>query len=299
VVLGFDDEAGYRTPDNQSFGCVCGRVANRIARGRFTLDGREYQLATNNGPNHLHGGPERSLQKVEWQGQLFDDHDRGAGVRFLYTSPDGEEGYPGNLNVAVIYTLTSNRAVRIDYEATVDKPCPVNLTNHSYFNLAGHGTPSVLDHELRIAAERFTPKDETSIPTGEFAPVAGTPLDFRRRRRVGDRIGDLTGHEAVGYDHNFVLDGKAGEVRLVAEVWDPASGRIMRVRTDQPGMQLYTSNHVWGQTCKQGKVYRKHSALCLETQHFPDAPNKLHFPSIILRPGETYRQTCIYEFDAT
>lgn len=293
VVLGFDDEAGYRSPDNQHFGCTTGRVANRIALGKFTLDGREYQLAINNGPNHLHGGVERSLAKVEWQGEPFSDA-TGVGVRFRYTSPDGEEGYPGTLAITTTYTLTPQRAVRIDYVATTDKATHVNLTNHSYFNLSGHGTPSALDHELWVGADRYTPKDATGIPTGEIVPVEGTPLDFRTQRRIGD----FTGHEADGYDHNFVLNGPAGEMRLAAILVDPASGRRMRVHTDQPGMQLYTSNFVWGQTCKGGQVYRKHSAVCLETQHFPDTPNKPQFPSTVLRPGETYGYTCTYEFDA-
>lgn len=297
VVLGFDDEAGFRSTDNQHFGCITGRFANRIYQGKFMLDGREVQLPVNKPPNHQHGGFERTLAKVAWEGEPFEDRS-GVGVRFRYTSPDGEEGYPGALQTLVTYTLTPERALRIDYEATTDKPTPINLTNHAYFNLSGHGAATVLDHEIRIAAERYTPKDEYSIPTGELAPVDGTPLDFRKRQRLGLRIGELTGHEAVGYDHNYVLDGPAGTTRLVAELWDPASGRIMRVHTDQPGMQFYTSNHVWGQTCKGGKIYGKHSAVCLETQHFPDAPNKPHFPSTILRPGDTYRQVCIYEFDA-
>jgi aldose 1-epimerase len=297
VVLGFDDEAGYKSPDNQHFGCTTGRVANRIALGRFTLDGREFRLAINNGPNHLHGGVERSLAKVEWQGEAFSDS-TGTGVRFRYVSPDGEEGYPATLDITTTYTLTQCGAMKIEYLATTDKPTHVNLTNHSYFNLSGHGTPSVLDHELWVGAERYTPKDATGIPTGEIAPVEGTPLDFRSQRRIGDRIGDFTGHEADGYDHNFVLNGPPGAMRLAAILFDPASGRRMRVHTDQPGMQLYTSNFVWGQTCKGGQVYRKHSAVCLETQHFPDTPNKPQFPSTILRPGDAYRYACVYEFEA-
>jgi aldose 1-epimerase len=297
VVLGFDNEAGYLSPDNQSFGCTTGRVANRIAGGRFTLDGREYQLAINNGPNHLHGGLERALQRVEWQGEEFADS-TGVGVRFHYVSPDGEEGYPGTLDVKTTYTLTPQGAVKIEYRATTDQPAHLNLTNHSYFNLSGHGTPSVLDHVLWIGAERYTPKDETNIPTGEIVPVAGTPLDFRMAHPIGQRMGELTDYESVGYDHNFVLDGPLGMMRLAATLFDPASGRRMRVHTDQPGVQLYTSNYVWGQTCKGGQVYRKHSAVCLETQHFPDTPNKPQFPSTVLRPGEVYRYTCAYEFDA-
>ncbi|HYO24689.1 MAG TPA: aldose epimerase family protein [Lacipirellulaceae bacterium] len=297
VVLGFDDEAGYRTIDNQSFGCTTGRVCNRIAAGRFTLDGVEYQLAVNNGVNHLHGGPERSLQRVEWQGESFAD-EQGMGVRFHYTSPDGEEGYPGVLDVTTTYTLTPGGALRIDYLATTDRATHVNLTNHSYFNLSGHGTASVLDHQLWIGAERYTPKDETSIPTGELAPVAGTPFDFRTRRAIGAEINKLTGHESVGYDHNYVLDGPPGAMRLAATLFDPASGRTMRVHTDQPGLQFYTANYVRGQTGKGGQTYRKHGSVCLETQRFPNAPNTPHFPSTVLRPGETYRHTCVYEFQS-
>jgi aldose 1-epimerase len=295
VVLGFDGEAGYASSDNQHFGCTTGRVANRIAHGKFTLDGKEYQLAINNGENHLHGGTTHDLSRVDWHGEPFDEP-AGAGVRFHYLSPDGEEGYPGNLDVTVTYTLTPGNAVKIEYLATTDQATPVNLTNHSYFNLSGHGTPSVLDHEVWIGADRYTPTDAGLIPTGDLAPVEGTPLDFRTRRRIGDRIDDLRGHEAAGYDHNFVLNGPPGTMKLAATVYDPASGRTMHVHTDQPGMQMYTANFVWGQTCKQGKVYRKHSAACFETQHFPDSPNKPQFPSCILRPGETYRYTCAYEF---
>jgi aldose 1-epimerase len=295
VVLGFDNEAGYLSPDNQAFGCTTGRVCNRIARGRFTLDGVEYQLALNHGQNHLHGGPERSLQRVEWQGEPFSD-ENGVGVRFHYVSPDGEEGYPGTLDVTTTYTLTPGSTLRIDYLATTDKPTHVNLTNHSYFNLSGHGAGSVLDHELWVGAESYTRTDEESIPTGELAPVEGTPFDFRTRRRLGERIGDLLSSPQKGYDHNFVLNGPLGVMRMAASLYDPASGRVMRVHTDQPGVQVYTANNVWGQTCKAGQVYRKHGSVCLETQHFPDSPNKRQFPSTMLRPGQEYRYTCAYEF---
>ncbi len=296
VVLGFDDEAGYRSADNQHFGCATGRVANRITGGRFTLDGREYQLAQNVGPNHLHGGPDRGFGKVEWDGEAFEG-ESGSGVRFHYNSPDGEEGYPGTLDVTVTYTLTPGGAIRIEYEATTDKPTVVNLTNHSYFNLAGHGAPTVLDHEVWIAAERYTPKNEHDIPTGEIADVAGTPLDLRQRRALGDRIAELgESKPSEGYDHNFVLNGPESMMRLAAEVYHRASGRTMRVHTDQPGVQLYVGNMLRGQTGKGGATYPRRSALCLETQHFPDSPNKPQFPTTVLRPGETYRQTCVYEF---
>jgi aldose 1-epimerase len=296
VVLGFDDAAGWRSADNQHFGCATGRFANRIAGGKFTLDGREYQLACNNGPNHLHGGPKRGFGLVEWRGEAFDNK-LGSGVQFHYTSPDGEEGYPGALEVTVTYTLTHAGAIRIDYEATTDKPTIINLTNHSYFNLAGQGTPTVLDHEVWIAADRFTPNDEYDIPTGEIAPVAGTPLDFRQRKCLGDRIAELgDSKQSDGYDHNFVLNGPEGMMRVAAEVFHPGSGRTMRVHTDQPGIQLYVGNMLRGQMGKGRAKYPRRSALCLETQHFPDSPNQPQFPTTVLRPGETYRHTCAYEF---
>jgi len=294
VVLGFDDESGYRSGANQYFGCTTGRYANRIRNGKFSIDGVEYQLAVNNGPNHLHGGVERSLDKVDWQAEeLF----APAGIRFTYESPDGEEGYPGTLRLKVEYTLTDDNALQIVYEATTDKSTIVNLTNHSYFNLSGHGSPSVHDHVLAIAAERFTPVDDNLIPTGELAPVEGTPLDFRTPRPIGEQIAELAVSPAGGYDHNYVLDDfREGHVRQVAEVRDPASGRVMRVSTDQPGMQFYSANGLSGQLGKGEKAYPKQSAFCLETQNFPDAPNKPEFPSAVLQPGETYRHTCIYAF---
>jgi aldose 1-epimerase len=314
VVLGFDDEAGYRSPDNQHFGCTTGRFANRIARGRFTLDGREYQLAVNNGPNHLHGGVERNFCSVDWNGEPFTSP-RGPGVRFHYTAPDGEEGYPGKLDVTVAYTLTDGNAIRLDYEATTDAPTIINLTNHSYFNLAGHGTPSVLDHEVWIGAERYTPKDAGGIPTGEIASVAGTPLDFRTRQRLADRIDKLGDAQADGYDHNYILNGPRGVLKFAAQLYHPASGRVMNVHTDQPGLQLYAGNMLRGQRGKDGKTYPRRSAVCfetlygtsgrqyrqgdglaLETQHFPDSPNQPHFPTTVLRPGEVYRHTCVYDF---
>jgi aldose 1-epimerase len=295
VVLGFDSEADYYGPDNLYFGCTTGRFANRISGGRFTLDGREHQLALNNGPNHLHGGPKQSLAKVDWVGTLVPGSEPA--VKFRYTSSAGEEGYPGTLAVEVGYSLTSAGGVRIDYSATTDEPTIINLTNHSYFNLSGHGEPTILDHEITIHADQYTPKDSTGIPTGEIATVDGTPLDFRKPHKLGARINDLPADNTDGYDHNYVLRGAAGKLRPVAEVVDASSGRRMRVLTDQPGMQLYTGNFLWGATCKGGKVYAKRSGLCLETQHYPDSPNKPQFPTTVLRPGETYRQVCIYEFD--
>jgi len=296
VVLGFDDEAGYASADNQHFGCATGRYANRIKAGKFTLDGVEYQLAINNGPNHLHGGPKRGIDKVTWDAETYEAED-GSGVRFRYTSPDGEEGYPGNLGIEITYTLTNDNALRIEYSATTDKATHVNLTNHSYFNLSGHGSGSILDHEVQIEADQYTLADSGLIPTGEFADVAGTPLDFRQRHPIGERINELIETPPCGYDHNFVLRGEPGVLRKIAEVYDPQSGRVMHVHTDQPGVQLYTGNHLHGRACKAGKKYPGYSALCLETQHYPDSPNQPDFPSTVLRPGETYRHTCIYQFD--
>jgi aldose 1-epimerase len=290
VVLGFDDVTGYDSGSNQHFGCTTGRFANRIRHGKFTLDGVTYQLAINNGPNHLHGGVVRSLDKVNWTGEQLTNN---LGVRFTYQSPAGEEMYPGTLNLAVTYTLSEDNALHIAYEATSDAPTIINLTNHSYFNLSGHGHASILDHELMIDADRYTPVDDENIPTGEFAEVAGTPFDFRKRHKIGDHI-SKTGH---GYDHNYVLNGEWGTLRQIAEVFDPQSRRVMRVSTDQPGMQLYTGNGLSGQIGKQGRAYPRHSAFCLETQNFPDAPNVPGFPSPVLRPGEIYRHVCVYAFD--
>lgn len=289
IVLGFDDLAGYQSERNLHFGCATGRFANRISRGRFTLDGMEYQLATNQGRNHLHGGPDHSLDKVNWQAERLAD---ALGIRFMYVSPDGEESYPGTLSTTITYVLTDDNQLQIQYEATTDRPTIINLTNHSYFNLAGHAVPSILDHVLRIDADRYTVLDDESIPTGELRDVAGTALDFRSPRRIGDRLADLGG----GYDHNYVLNGTPGTVREVAEVYEPASGRVMKVLTDQPGMQFYSANGLSGQRGKQNAKYHRHGSLCLETQNFPDAPNHPEFPSAVLRPGETYRHTCIYAF---
>ncbi|MEQ8210619.1 MAG: aldose epimerase family protein [Lacipirellulaceae bacterium] len=296
VVLGFDNEENYASGANQHFGCTTGRYANRIAKGQFTLDGQEYQLAINNGPNHLHGGPERGLDKVDWSGEKF-ENEHGQGIRFQYVSPDGEENFPGDLDCTVIYTLTENNALRIEYVATTTKPTHVNLTNHSYFNLAGHGTGSVMDHEVRIDANQYTVVDDTSIPTGELRDVSGTPFDFRDSQALGSRVDQLTGADAGGYDHNYVLNGEAGTTREVAEVVDPKSGRRMVVSTDQPGVQLYIGNGLHGQTGKEGKKYDYRSAVCLETQHYPDTPNQPDFPSTLLRPGETYRHVCEYKFE--
>ena len=274
VVLSAPDLESYL----KGFGgaaAVMGRYANRIAKARFSLDGIEYKLAANNGKNHLHGGP-KNFSKVVWQGKTLPN-----GVELTYVSKDGEEGYPGNLTVKVTYTLTENNELRIDYEATTDKATPVNLTNHAYFNLAGGG--SVLDHQLWLAADRYTVADAELIPTGEIAPVKGTGLDFTTPTRISTRI-DQFKPRPGGYDHNFVLNTDGKQPVLAARLTDPKSGRVMEVRTTEPGMQLYSGNHL------------KHGAVCLETQHYPDSPNQPKFPSTILRPGQTFKSTTIFAF---
>lgn len=288
VLLGFADVTGYESGDNQYFGCTTGRVCNRIAKGEFVLDGYTYRLATNNGVNHLHGGAERSLDKVHWDAEVLTGGDAPA-IRFTYLSRNGEEGYPGNLQVAVTYTLEAG-ALRIDYEATTDQRTPVNLTNHAYWNLAGEGAPTIVDHELWIDADHFTPVDATLIPTGAIAKVAGTPLDFRRPVDIGLRIESLTGTPTLGYDHNFVLRAADG-LRLAATLRHPATGRRVDIHTTEPGLQFYSGNFLHGQRGKGGKAYAHRSGLCLETQHFPDSVNQPHFPNTILEPGQTFRST--------
>ena len=291
VVLGFDTFEPYGK-GHPFFGSTTGRVANRIGGGKFTLDGREYKLAINNGPNTLHGGL-KGFDKKIWRAREVKRAD-GAAVEFRYVSPDGEENFPGALDTKVTYTLTDDNALQIDYVAKTSKPTIVNLTNHSYFNLAGSG--DVLGHELLMNARWYTPLDENTVPTGEVRVVDGTPFDFRTPRRIGERIDQL--QATRGYDHNFVLDGRQeGELKPMASVHEPASGRVIEVWTTEPGVQLYTANFLDGSmTGKGGIRYPKHGAFCLEAQHFPDAPNKPHFPSIILRPGETYRQTTVHRF---
>ena len=296
VVLGFDNLEGYESGSNQHFGCATGRYANRIRDARFTLDGVEYQLERNHGDHHLHGGGARSIDRIAWDAEPF-ENETGRGIVFKYTSPDGEEFYPGNLAMEITYTLTDDNALRIEYQATTDKPTPVNLTNHTYFNLLGHGAGSVLEHEVRIDADSYTAADDFLIPTGEIANVDGTPLDFRCRHAIATNFDEVLNSPVGGYDHNFVLNGTSGELRPIAEVFEPKSGRLMRVETDQPGVQLYTGNGLHNQTGKEGKSYAPHSAVCLETQHYPNSPNEPSFPSTILRPGETYRHVCVYAFD--
>jgi|TARA_B110000495_G_scaffold200559_1_gene216052 aldose 1-epimerase len=294
VVLGFDTVDDY-VEKSPYFGCITGRYANRISKGKFTLDGKEYTLATNNAPNHLHGG-EKGFDKQVWKTNLGNDGDNPT-LTLTYTSPDGEGGYPGTLTSTVTYTWTQNNALRIDYNATTDKPTVLNLTNHSYFNLAGEGSETVLDHKVQINADRYNPVDPTSIPTG-IAPVKGTPFDFTIATPIGKRIEQ--DHEQLkngkGYDHNYIMkDRRDGKLGVAAIVTESTSGRTLIVKTTEPGIQFYTGNFLDGPKGKGGKVYNHRSALCLEAQTFPDSPNQKEFPSPALRPGETYVQTTIYQ----
>jgi aldose 1-epimerase len=290
VVLGFDSLEGYLA-GHPYFGCTVGRVANRIANGRFTLDGKTYQLAINNGPNSLHGGI-KGFDKVIWKAEP----QSGAAVKFTHTSPDGDENYPGKLDVEVVMTLTERDELVIDYTARTDKATPVNLTNHSYFNLAGAGSGDIKGHVLTLAASHYTPTDSTSIPTGEIKPVSETPYDFTKPIAIGSRFSQLAGTPA-GYDNNYVIDGGGRALVLAARVVEPSSGRVMETHTTTPGVQLYTANYLNGTHLgKGGQPYNQYAALCLETQFFPDSVNHPNFPSPILRPGEVYRQTTIYKY---
>ena len=303
IVLGHDSLGPYTDPARSPyFGAVVGRYANRIAKGRFTVDGKTYQLAINNGPNSLHGG-KVGFDKRVWTPEPF-RHGDSVGVSLRYVSPDGEEHYPGALTTRVTYTLTPDDHLVVDYEARTTKATPVNLSQHTYWNLAGQGSPTVNNHVLTIDASRFTPVDTTLIPTGELAPVAGTPFDFRTPTPIGARLGQQQTDQQLrfggGYDHNWVLDG-GGEGRLVhaARVYDPSSGRTLDVLTDQPGLQFYGGNFLDGTIRgKQGKTYAYRSAMALETQHFPDSPNHPNFPNTILRPGQTFRSRTVFAFGA-
>ncbi|HEY7497304.1 MAG TPA: aldose epimerase family protein [Vicinamibacterales bacterium] len=295
IVLGFDAPERYLKGDSPYFGAIVGRYGNRIGGARFSLDGRTYTLAANDGANHLHGGT-RGFDKVLWNAASQSDR-RGPSVVFTRTSADGEEGYPGALKVRVAYTLTHKNELFVEYEATSDKPTVVNLTQHSYFNLAGQGSGDILGHEVRINADRFTPVDKTLIPTGELAPVDGTPFDFRKATTIGARINSE--HPQMqfgrGYDHNWVLARSGSGLAIAAEVYEPKSGRTLQVRTTEPGLQFYTGNFLDGTlTGKAGRVYRHRYGFCLETQHFPDSPNKPKFPTTTLRPGETYRSQTVF-----
>ena len=297
IVLGHETMEGY-VPNPPYIGAIVGRYANRIANGTFTLDGKTYTLPKNDGPNTLHGGTSRTFDKVVWDGEPLKDQ---TGVAFSYLSKDGEEGFPGNLKVKVTYTLTDANELVLDYQATTDKDTPINVSQHSYFNLAGEGTSDILNHEVMINADRFTPVDKNLIPTGELRPVKGTPLDFTKPTKIGARIDDnyeqlVLGH---GYDHNFVINRKGAGLVLAARVSEPTSGRVLEVSTTQPGVQFYTGNFLDGTvTGKQGHVYKRRYGLCLETQHFPDSPNHPKFPTTILKPGETFHQTTVFKFSA-
>jgi aldose 1-epimerase len=290
VVLGYDTLEQYVRDNSPYFGALIGRYGNRIANAKFTLEGRQYTLAANNGPNHLHGGT-RGFDKVVWDAEPL-EREGSVGVRLTYLSKDGEEGYPGNLSCEVVYELTNDNELKIAYEASTDKTTVVNLTHHSYFNLAGHDSPDILSHELMLNAGHFTPVDETLIPTGQIKTVDGTPMDFRGPAAIGSRIDLVPG----GYDHNFELDKTGGGLTLAARVVEKSSGRVMEVFTTEPGIQFYSGNFLDGTQKGKGAVYNKHAGFCLETQHFPDSPNKPQFPSVVLEPSGRYRQTTVYKF---
>jgi aldose 1-epimerase len=293
VVLGFDKLEPY-LGKHPHFGCITGRYANRIGGASFTLDGIEYPVTANSGKNHIHGG-RLAFDKKVWQARVLPDRN---GIELRHLSPDGDEGFPGTLDCTVTYLLDDANRLVIEYRATTDKPTVVNLTNHSYFNLAGEGSGDILGHELQIHAEAFTPTDDDLIPTGEVSSLLGTALDFTSPRRIGERI-DASFKpllQGKGYDHNYVLKGEG--LRPAARVRDPVSGRVMEVSTTEPGVQLYTGNHLKGVAGKSGHVYEARHGFCLETQKFPDSPNKPQFPTATLRPGETYRHTAIFQFSA-
>ena len=288
VTLNFEDPTKYKQHPPY-FGSICGRYSNRIAGGKFSLDGQEYTLATNNDPNHLHGGDEGFNKKL-WMAKEIQEDDH-VGIEFTYNSPDGEEGYPGSLTVTVAYTLNNENELKLEYTATSDKKTVLNLTNHCYWNLAGAGSGPILDHELQLNCDRYIPVDATGIPTGELAPVAGTPMDFTSFHTLGEQIEQVEG----GYDHCYVLtDDESEGLQTIATLRDPASGRALEILTTEPGVQLYTGNFLDGSEEVGG--YEKHGGVCLECQHFPDSPNQPEFPSTTLTPPEVYQQTTVHRF---
>jgi len=297
VVMGFDTPSAYWNEpyiNNCCYlGAIVGRYGNRIAKGKFTLNGTEYNLAINNGPNHLHGGL-KGFDKVVWESEEFEGEE-GPGVKLSYSAADMEEGYPGNFTITVKYTLTKDNGLKCDYDGFIDKPCPVNVTHHGYFNLTGGAKTDILGHEMQILADRYTVVDSTLIPTGELRTVAGTPMDYTQPHKIGERIDQVEG----GYDHNYVLSDDVTDFRKVARVKEPVSGRIMEVFTTEPGVQFYSGNFLDGILTGSGNVkYTQHWGFCLETQHFPDSPNQPGFPSTILEPGKRYKHTTLYKFSA-
>jgi aldose 1-epimerase len=295
VVLGFSDAKSYWTEPYSNnccyLGAIVGRYGNRIANGKFTIDGKEYSLATNNGPNHLHGGI-KGLDKVVWDSEGIET-EQGPSVKLSYLSPDGDEGYPGNFKLEVIYTLTNDNELQIDYKGSVDKACPVNITHHGYFNLSGGAVRNILDHEVQIYAHRYTVVNENLIPTGELRPVYDTPMNFNQPFTVGSRIKEVEG----GYDHNYVLSKVVDSYSIIARVKEPLSGRVLEVYTSEPGVQFYTGNFLDGTLTGKGEVkYNKNWGFCLETQHFPDSPNQDEFPSVLLAPGGEYGYRTVYKF---
>lgn len=293
ILLGHDSLEPYIGREKHPyFGCLVGRYGNRIAEGKFTLDGTEYQLATNNDQNHLHGGEKGFDQRV-WTPEALET-ENGPALKLNYVSEHMEEGYPGRLDVEVIYTLTNDDELTIDYQATTDRKTIVNLTQHNYWNLAGEASgKTILDHQLMLNADHFTPVDETLIPTGEIKPVEGTPFDFTEPHAIGERIDQVEG----GYDHNWCLNGEVGEMKLAARVLAPSTGRVLEIHTDQPGIQFYAGNFLDGSfSGKAGEPYVKHYGFCLETQHYPDSPNQPNFPSVVLEPGQTYEHHTVHKF---
>lgn len=294
VALGYDNVQSYESPDEPYFGCIVGRYANRIAKGKFSLNGKEYQLTVNNGVNALHGGP-KGFQKHPWKAIQPND----STLQLSYFSKDGEEGYPGNMNVEVLYTLTNDNALRIDYKATTDAPTIINLTNHNYFNLGGEGSATINDHLLTIDSDSITPVDTTLIPTGKLMPVVNTPFDFQKQTAIGARLDQQDAQLAAGggYDHNFVLTAKDHLTVPAATVYAPSTGIYMEMFTTEPAVQFYGGNFLTGsETGKSGRKYGHRSGLCLEAQHYPDSPNQPQFPSVVLNSGQTYKQTTIYKF---